>query len=198
MNTNSKKRVTHFKAGILLMSAFLAAGCATIPGTDNKALRVGSDRSNVDLFETQEQLEDRAAMLKAGMTTNEVFETLGIGQERFVKLETKDILPEILSGARPQPRTAAEAMELEELLASIDVYKLQYKDTQKFGEIDYKLDVERTNTGFDRTLTLVIQDDQLKRVKVSGAQSMLNSDKSNLVWDSLSGIARGVTRVFKP
>lgn len=189
----------HLCVGVVGLSSAFGTACSTIPdGSGEKAFRIGSSTENTSLFENQGDLEERANLLAPKMSEQEAFETVGISKERFTLLDVEDTLSALVGNVVPNPRTAADIREIEVMINSTKVYRLNYRDIERYGQVDWALNAQTTNTGFDRTLTLVFQDDTLKIARLTGSPSLSFTEEDNIIWEGLDGALDRGLRVLVP
>lgn len=191
-------RSTAIVTTLSLSAVFLLAGCVSVPHTDDRAMRTGNSTANLDVAGTQQELEARTNSLEQGWTEEQVFEALEIPKERFTKLRTDQKLPAIASNAQPQPKTAEEIQKIADFLDTLTVYQMPYTNIVKYGSIDLKLDVEKSETGFDRMLTLVFQDGTLRRGDFDGRPDFIEVKEDNLIWGGVNGIGDTAMRMIRP
>jgi hypothetical protein len=184
-----------------LVTAFGAAGCASVSfSASNRPINLqrGVAEENTSLFKDQDSFEAqvKAANLHDGMSPADAFAALGLDIHKFKALTDRDLMDAAYAGANPTPQTEAAMKEIMSLVNRTTVYRLNYKNVAGATGIGFNLSAQTKTTGFDRQLTLIFVDNELKNAtKVLSGNPSIEITNTSHIWDIVSGAASGAASV---
>lgn len=173
-----------------LLTVFGAAGCATVPRPLH--LQRAQSAENTSLFSSQNSLEQRVqdAALADGMSKEQVFAALKIDIHKFKALSGHDLMDAAYAGANPTPQTEAAMRAIMDLVNRTEVYRLNYRDIGSVTGLGLDLSAQTKTRGFDRQLTLIFVDGQLRNAKkVLSGDPSIDLTNTTHIWDLISGAA---------
>lgn len=179
----SSSPIRVFLKRIRLLTVTLFACClsACIP--------VGDQTVNTELFKSQDDMRERAAQLKPGMSMKKVFEKISIDQEKFTRMSTQEVQMSIYGNSQVQG-TPAQLENFRERLMCYEGYSLPYRDIKAKGSLGFG-SFKVNKNGYDLKLVLVFEKGKLMKASVDGDQAVnVNEDQSmfNVAMKRLSGI----------
>ncbi len=171
----------HAKIAFAFLTLFSLGAC----------LPSGEQDVNTDLFKNKEDMQERAMMLKPGMTKRQVFTQLDIDPEKFTRMGQTDVQTSIYGNSMVQ----GSPQQLEEFrlkLSKCEGYTLPYKEVKSSRSIGFgTLKVKKT--GHDLKMVLVFERDKLIRAQIEGTQDVQQND-DQYIWDFL--LNKGVGMAF--
>ena len=178
--------------GRMMTTALCALALAALPGC---AIPLSAHEINAQAFSSPQDLEARSAELRAEMTSDEVFETLGVEPELFRMLSPTEVR-ETVYGDFEVRGGPADLDRFRERLAGYSGYELTYrclKRTTRIGAV--KLIVHEK--GYDQKLVLIFDRGILFRSTVIGSPDFEDSE-STYLWKALgSAAARGAKAALR-
>lgn len=172
---------THAKIAFAFFALFSLGAC----------LPSGEQDVNTDLFTSKEDMQERASLLKPGMSKKAVFTTLNIDPEKFSRMGQGDVQTSIYGNSMVQG-TPQQLEEFRVKLSKCEGYTLPYKEVKSsrslgFGTIKVK------KSGHDLKMVLVFERDKLIRAQIEGANDVQQND-DQYIWDFL--LNKGVGMAF--
>jgi hypothetical protein len=162
------------KCGILLiaLTSFLISGC----------LPTGEEHVNTELFKNKEDMKERAASLKPGITKQKVFEALGISPEKFSRMSLAEVQTSIYGNAQVQG--SPEQLEtFRQKLTNYEGYSLPYRTIKSDGSLGFgTMKVHRS--GQDMRIVVIFDHDKLLRVSIEGTENV-SEENNRYLWDGL-------------
>lgn len=180
-------RIASFTAAGLLLT-----GCTNLPKHSKlHNIEFGAARMNADAFCDPEDLGNRVAKLKPGMTQADVYETLGVSEKKFRLIGDDEKMKFVDPAQVPQPHSVEEQEKMKERAARYSVRELSYKDVRKRGGISVLLTTETQTRGFDLQLRLIFKDGLLERPALpSGIMGIDQYDKET-IFQALGDAIKG-------
>ena len=167
---NLEANVLFKKIGILAITLLTFFLSACIP--------VGDQEINTKLFKSKEDLKERAAQLKPGMSKKAVFEKISIDQETFTRMSTQEVQMSIYGNSMVQG--SPEQLErFREKLSGYEGYSLPYKDVKGSGSLGFG-SLRVNKSGCDLKLVLIFDKGKLMRASVDGNQQVNQDDDESL------------------
>jgi hypothetical protein len=179
---NSEAKVFFNKIRILAVTllAFFLSSC--IP--------VGDQEINTELFKSKEDMKERAAMLKPGMSKKAVFAKIEIDSDKFSRMSTQEVQMSIYGNSQVQG-SAAELEKFRQKLMNYEGYSLPYKDVKGSGSLGFG-SLRVNKTGYDLKLVLIFDKGKLLRSSVDGNQQV-NQDEDESIFNVLLKRSTGVS-----
>jgi hypothetical protein len=180
-----------------LITVFGVAGCASVSfSASNRPINLqrGMSEENTSLFTDQDKFEAQVkeAKLHDGMSPDETFKALGLDVHKFKALTDRELMDAAYAGANPTPQTEAAMKEIMSLVNRTTVYRLSYKNVASATGIGFNLSAQTKTHGFDRQLTLIFVDNELKNAaKVMSGNPSIEITNTSHIWDIVSGAASG-------
>jgi len=179
---NLAATVVFKKTSVLAVALLILFLSACIP--------VGDEQINTELFKSKEDMRDRAALLKPGMTTKETFEKIEIGPDKFSRMSTQEVQMSIYGNSLVQG-SPDQLEKFREKLACYEGYSLPYRDIQGSGSLGCGT-LRVNKTGYDLKLVLIFDKGKLMRASVDGNQQVdTNEDQSifNVLLKRSAGVS---------
>ena len=182
---------------VSLVTVFGATGCSTVSFSASQRpvnFQRGGAEENTSLFTDQDKFEERVrnAALKDGMSPEEAFKALDLDVRKFKMLTDRELMDAAYAGANPTPQTEAAMKEIMSLVNRTAVYRLNYKNVSGATGIGFNLSAQTKTKGFDRQLTLIFVDNELKNAaKVMSGNPSIEITNTSHIWDIISGAASG-------
>jgi hypothetical protein len=168
---------------ILVITCFISLLTACVPS--------GEQNINTELFKSKEDMSERIATLKPGMSKKAVFEKIGVKQDRFEKLSTRDLQMCLYGNAQVQG-TPDQLEQFRKRMTQYEAFALPYREIKSSNSIGFgKMRVEKT--GHDLRLLLLFQDGKLSRHTIDGTEALKQTEEEYL-WKTL--FSRGVGLLF--
>ena len=179
---NFEAKVLFKKIRILAVSLLVLFLSACIP--------VGDQQVNTELFKSKEDLKERAALLKPGMSMKAVFEKISIDKNKFSRMSTQEVQMSIYGNSLVQG-SPEQLEKFREKLMNYEGYSLPYQDIQGSGSLGFGT-LRVNKTGCDLKLVLIFDKGKLMRASVDGNQQVnTNEDQSffNVLMKKTTGVS---------
>jgi hypothetical protein len=178
-------------AGMCIVFAAVAGGCTNA----GHQLAIGGETNNPSKIDSPEEFEAKVKKIENGMDKASAFGACGIDEKLFTLLPTDEAMKAVFGNAVPHPSSDEEMRKIAATLEKIEVYTLPYKDISKFGSIDWKGETTERRVGFDRTLTVVFQENAVHRAFITGSPTVDDTKRKNVLWESGPGFVGKVIGV---
>lgn len=158
------------------------------------AFTVKTRQTNTHLFKNQKDFNSRVETVRkaridhSDITKAQVFEILKISEAEFEQLDGKDVAEFYFSGVEPHPETAEEAIKIAELLSTVDVYMLPYKNTKTTGKITFSPKFRTEKTGYNLQLKMAFRNNKLVKLKVPGDPTIHEKRMKNVLLKFLDDL----------
>jgi hypothetical protein len=151
----------------------------------------GEQDVNTELFKSKEDLSERAAALKPGMSKKSVFEKLAISPDKFEIMSAQNVQMCIYGNAQVQG-SPEQLEQFKKRILSYAGYSLPYREIKSSSSLGFgKMKVEKT--GYDLRLVLIFEGNKLLKSTVEGTLAVKQQEDQYL-WESL--IRRGIGFAF--
>jgi len=152
---------------VILLTFFLSA-----------CIPVGDQEVNTELFKSKEDLKERAALLKPGMSIKAVFEKIQIDKDKFSRMSTQEVQMSIYGNSLVQG-SPEQLEKFREKLMNYEGYSLPYKDVKGSGSLGFG-SLRVNKSGYDLKLVLIFDKGKLMRASVDGNQQVNQDDDESL------------------
>lgn len=169
---------------IVLLAAF---GSLTLTG----CLQTGDENVNTDLFKGNGDFQQRAQILKPGLSKSQAFEVLGVSESKFERLGTAGIQIALYGNSQVQG-TPEQLEQFRERLSSYEGYSLPYRDIKSNSSLGFGT-MKVHKSGEDLRAILIFSNDKLLRVSFEGTQEV-SEDRSQSLWGTI--ISKGIGFAF--
>lgn len=151
----------------------------------------GEQEVNTELFKDRTEMTARHGQLRAGMTPQQAFDTLGVPHDRFERLSMQDLQQCVYGNSQVQGNPE-QLEQFRKRLLTFSAYTLPYREIKSSSSLGFgKMKVERT--GYDLKLVLVFDNNQLMRSSVEGTHNVRQME-DKYMWDTL--INKGISSAF--
>lgn len=151
----------------------------------------GEQNVNTELFKSKEDLSERAATLKPGMSKKKVFEKLAIDPDKFELMSSQNVQACIYGNTQVQG-SPEQLEQFKKRILSYEGYALPYREIKSSSSLGFgKMKVEKT--GYDLRLVLIFEGNRLLKSSVEGTLAVKQQEDQYL-WESL--IRRGIGFAF--
>lgn len=179
---NLNKLVTSLCLALPLFFACLALS-ACVP--------TGDQNVNTELFKNKDDMQERAAKLRPGMSEKKVFDALGIDKTHFAKLSTAEVQMSMYGNSQVQG-TPSQLESFRKHLMRCTGYSLPYSKIKSDGSLGFgTMKIEKT--GYNLKLVLIFDGSKLVKSSVEGTEKV-KQEESQYLWDTL--IRRGIGLPF--
>jgi hypothetical protein len=138
---------------------------------------VGDQTVNTELFKSKEDMKERTADLKPGMSKKAVFEKIRIDQEKFTHMGRQEVQMNIYGNSQVQG-TPEQLEAFRQKLADYDGYSLPYRDIKSSGSFGFG-SLRVNKNGYDLKLVLIFDRGKLLRASIDGNHEVnMNEDES--------------------
>lgn len=142
----------------------------------------GDQKINTELFKDKQDMAERTAALKSGMSKKKVFETLNIDPERFDKMGTVEVQMAIYGNAQVQG-TPAQLEKFRKKLQSYDGYSLPFRELKSSSSIGFgKMKIQKK--GYDLRMVLIFEKNKLIKAEVDGTHKV-KTNEDRYMWEGL-------------
>lgn len=150
---------------------------------------VGDQGINTQLFKSKEDMKERAACLKPGMTKKTVFEKIQIDSEKFSRMSVQEVQMSIYGNSQVQG-TPEQLEQFRHKLMNYEGFSLPYRDIKSNGSLGFG-GLKVNKNGYDLKLVLVFDQGKLMRASVDGNQEV-NMDEDQSLFNILLKRGTGV------
>lgn len=140
---------------------------------------MGDEEINTNLFKSKEDMQQRAAELKPGMSKKAVFEKISIAPEKFSSMSTQEVQMSIYGNSQVQG-TPEQLEQFRKHLMMYHGYSLPYREIKSSGSLGFGT-MKVNKNGYDLRLVLIFEKDKLMRASVDGNQAV-NQDDNQYLW----------------
>lgn len=166
--------------GLCVAFSSVATGCRNA----GQRVAIGGNTNNPANLTSQDDFETRAKKITLGMTKEQAFAASGIDEKLFTVLPTDEAMTVVFGKAVPQPSTDDEMRKIAFTVEQFEVFTLPFTQIKKFGAIDWKGETEETRIGFDRKLTVVVENGLIRRAFITGSPTVENTSRQNAIWEA--------------
>ena len=154
------------------------AGVAPVPG--------GTDAQNRPYFTDGNDLKEKLAELKPGMTEEEVFARLKCRKEQLLQLDRIGIRRALFGGENaPLPGTPEQQLEIHNFLQTAYGYRLDFKDVKRKHGFSSPIRINTEEKGFRYEVTMIFHHGKfLEKPIISGG--IVNGSSSQTLFDFLN------------
>lgn len=159
--------------------------------TLSACLPSGQQDVNTELFKNKEEMAQKTATLKPGISKKQAFETIGVPEEKFQVMSTQEVQMSIYGNSQVQG-TPEQLEKFRKKLMTCQGYSLPYREIKSSSSLGLGT-MKVSKTGHDLKLVLIFEDNKLMRAAVEGIQTV-NQEDDQYMWEFL--IKRGIGAAF--
>lgn len=176
-----------FQRGLWFGLLMAAVFCLALGG----CMQTGEHDVNTELFSSQEEMVEKSAQLKPGMSKKKVFEILGVSPDRFEVMSAERVQMCLYGNSQVQG-SPAQLEVFRQKLNKMEGYSLPYREIKSNSSLGFgKMKIEKT--GYDLRLLMVFDRNKLLKSAIEGTHQVKHSEDQYL-WDTL--IRRGIGLAF--
>lgn len=175
------EKIMFKKTGLIALALLTLSLVACIP--------VGDQEVNTKLFKNKEEMQERTAGLKPGMSMKSVFEKIQVDQKKFARMNTQEVQSSLYGNSQVQG-TPEQLEQFRQKLMGYEGYSLPYREIKSNGSLGFG-GMRVNKNGYDLRLVLIFERDKLLRATVDGNQEVnMDEDQSlfNLILKKGTGV----------
>lgn len=167
-------------------SVLTICGCVLLLSA---CMPLGNQEINLDIFKDKEDMKERVATLRTGMSKQEAFDTLGIAAEKFARMSTADVQMNIYGNSVVQG-SPEQLEQFRQRLMGYEGYSIAYRNIHRKGSLGFgTMTVNRA--GHDLRMVLIFDRNRLMRAAVDGNEEV-NEDNDEYLWSTVLRKTTGI------